>query len=223
MVSPGWASVQIFFGRKAYFSAAKLLFVPGAVFVDVSGVKDGDVCPVCGGHLRIKRGIEVGNIFQLGTKYTDSMNMNVAMPDGTNIHPIMGCYGIGVGRCLAAIAEERADEKGLVWPMSIAPWHVYLCPLKLEEENVAFATDTIYESLSNAGIECLYDDRKNVSAGVKFTDSELMGIPLRIVVSPRSLANGEVEVSVRETGEKTMVKQSDLIDFISAYVASKLN
>ena len=150
------------------------------------------------------------------------MGMTIAMPDGTNINPIMGCYGIGIGRCLASIAEERCDDKGLVWPMSIAPWHVYLCPLKLDDSSVKTATETLYSALQSNNIECLYDDRTNVSAGVKFADSELMGIPVRLVVSPRSLANGEVEVSIRETGEKTMVKQTDLIDFIVSYVNSKL-
>lgn len=196
--------------------------VKNAVFYDISKVNDGDICPHCGKKLKIRRGIEVGNIFQLGTKYTKSMGMTIAMPDGTNINPIMGCYGIGIGRCLASIAEERCDDKGLVWPMSITPWHVYLCPLKLDDSSVKTATETLYSALQSNNIECLYDDRTNVSAGVKFADSELMGIPVRLVVSPRSLANGEVEVSIRETGEKTMVKQTDLIDFIVSYVNSKL-
>ncbi|MBQ3494854.1 MAG: proline--tRNA ligase [Clostridia bacterium] len=197
--------------------------VVDAKFIDVSKVEDGDVCPICGGRLNVKRGIEVGNIFQLETKYTKSMNCTVAMPDGTNMHPLMACYGIGVGRCMASIAEERADDKGLVWPMAIAPWHIYLCPIKYDDEVVKNATDVLYSSLEANGIECLLDDRTNVSAGVKFADSELMGIPVRIVVSPRSLANGEVEVSIRETGEKMMIKQSDLMDFVVAFVKGKAN
>ena len=184
-------------------------------YVDISKVEDGDICPVCGGRLAIKRGIEVGNIFQLGTKYTSTMGMTVAMPDGSNINPIMGCYGIGVGRCIAAIAEESADDKGLIWPMSIAPWHVYLCPLKLEDEMVKEMTEKLYQDFATCGIECLYDDRTNVSAGVKFADSELMGIPLRVVVSPRGLANGELEVSIRATGEKFMVKKEDILEFLN--------
>ena len=191
-------------------------------FADIAKVEDGDVCPICGGKLKIRRGIEIGNIFQLGTKYTSTMGMTVAMPDGTNIHPIMGCYGIGVGRCMAAIAEESADEKGLVWPMSIAPWHVYLCPLKLEDETVKETTQKLYSDFENCGIECLYDDRTNVSAGVKFADSELMGVPLRVVVSPRGLANGELEISVRATGEKIMVKKENVLEFLTDYIKKNI-
>lgn len=172
-------------------------------FYDIAKVNENDLCPECKQHLTIKKGIEVGNIFQLGTKYTKSMGMTIHMPDGSQMNPIMGCYGIGVGRCLASIVEERADSKGIVWPVSIAPWQIYLCPLKTEDENVVKVSEELYDKLSN-NFEVLYDDRK-LSAGVKLTDSELMGIPVRVVISPRSLENNQAEVTLRESGEKIMV------------------
>lgn len=185
-------------------------------FYDFAKVNEGDKCKVCGQPLTIKKGIEVGNIFQLGTKYTKSMGMTVNMPDGSVINPIMGCYGIGVGRCLAAIVEENCDDKGIVWPMSIAPWQIYLCPLKTENEEVCRITEELYEKLSQK-FEVLYDDRK-VSAGIKLTDSELMGIPVRIVISPRSLENQEVELTLRESGDKLMIKLSDLENKLSEII-----
>lgn len=187
-------------------------------FVDITKVNDGDKCPICGKTLKVKRGIEIGNIFQLGTKYTKSMGMLINTPNGT-INPIMGCYGIGVGRCLASIAEQYSDEKGLVWPMAVAPWHIYLCPIRIDDESVKNTSERIYEKLNAENFEVLYDDR-NVSAGIKLKDSELMGIPVRIVVSPKTLENNEVEITIRETGEKFFVpieKLSRKLDEIVVY------
>lgn len=187
-------------------------------FVDITKVNDGDKCPICGKTLKVKRGIEIGNIFQLGTKYTKSMGMLINTPNGT-INPIMGCYGIGVGRCLASIAEQYSDEKGLVWPMAVAPWHIYLCPIRIDDENVKKTTEKLYEKLLAENFEVIYDDR-NVSAGIKLKDSELMGIPVRIVISPKTLENNEVEITIRETGEKFFVpieKLSRKLDEIVVY------
>ena len=184
--------------------------VKPASYVEISKVNDGDVCPFCGARLSVKRGIEVGNIFQLGTKYTQTMGLTISMPDGSTMNPIMGCYGIGVGRCLASIAEESCDDKGLVWPMSIAPWQIYLCPLRNDDEKIATVADNLYSNLTEQGFEVIYDDRI-ASAGVKLKDSELMGIPVRVVVSPRSLENNEAELTIRETGEKIMVSIVDLV------------
>ena len=178
-------------------------------FVDISKVAEGDRCPVCGAKLLVKNGIEIGNIFQLGTRYTQKMGMSVHMPDGSSINPIMGCYGIGIGRCLASIAEENCDEKGLVWPMSVAPWHIYLCPIRLDDPAVKEKAEWLYKKLTAENFEVLYDDRET-SAGVKFTDSELMGIPVRIVISPKTIENGQVEITIRQTGEKLFVKEESL-------------
>ena len=172
-------------------------------FVDISKVNEGDKCPVCGEPLSVKRGIEVGNIFQLGTKYTKSMGLTINTPNGL-INPIMGCYGIGVGRCLASIAEEYSDDKGLVWPMAIAPWHIYLCPIRIDNPEVKEVSEKIYKKLIAENFEVIYDDR-NVSAGIKLKDSELMGIPVRIVISPKTLEQKQVEITIRETGEKMFI------------------
>lgn len=182
--------------------------VKDAIYAEFAKVNEGDLCPCCGKPLTIKKGIEIGNIFQLGTKYSKSMGLTVHMPDGSEINPIMGCYGIGVGRCLASIVEESSDDRGIIWPMSIAPWQIYLCPLRLDNEGVSQRAELLYSQLSDK-FEVLYDDR-NVSAGIKFADSELMGIPVRVVISPRSLENNEAEIVLRATQEKIMVSLDQL-------------
>ena len=182
--------------------------IPDAKYYDLAKVKEGEKCSICEKSLTIERGIEIGNIFQLGTKYTKSMEMTITMPDGKPINPLMACYGIGVGRALASVAEESSDAKGLVWPISIAPWQVYFCPLRLDDENVKTQAEKLEKSLAKE-FELLYDDR-NLSAGIKLTDSELMGIPFRVVISPRSLQNEEAEITIRKSGEKIMVKLCEL-------------
>lgn len=191
-------------------------------FYDVAKVCEGETCPVCGkGKITLSNGIEVGNIFQLGTKYTEKMGMTVLGPDGEKIVPIMGCYGIGVGRAIASIAEENCDDKGIVWPMPIAPWQVYLAPIRIDDEAVRKEADTLYETLQNAGVEVIYDDR-NASPGFKFADHELLGIPLRIVVSPRSLANDEAEIVDRKGTFKEMVKLENVLDFVKNYIDEEM-
>ena len=194
--------------------------LPNIDFVDVSKVNEGDVCPICGAKLTIKRGIEIGNIFQLGTKYTKSMEMTVTMPDGSLMNPLMSCYGIGVGRALASVAEESADDKGLVWPMSIAPWQIYFCPLRMDDENVKEIAEKIYKSLLKK-FEVIYDDR-NVSAGIKLTDSELMGVPIRVVISPRSLQNKQAEITIRKSSEKIMVELKDLNEKLKDLISQEM-
>lgn len=187
--------------------------IKAKAFYDIAKVNEGEKCPICGNPLSIRKGIEVGNIFQLGTKYTKSMGMTIQDANGEQINPIMGCYGIGVGRSLAGIVEELADEKGIVWPISIAPWQIYLCPLRMDDDNIKAKAEELYKSLSKK-YEVIYDDR-NVSAGVKLTDSELMGIPIRVLISPRSLSNEEVEITIRKTGEKIMVNLNELNSALS--------
>ncbi|MDR0696593.1 MAG: proline--tRNA ligase [Christensenellaceae bacterium] len=182
-------------------------------FVDITKVNDGMRCSVCGKPLTVKNGIEVGNIFQLGTKYTTSMNMKVLNKNGVLVNPIMGCYGIGVGRALASVAEDKSDEKGLNWPISIAPWDVYLCPLRYDNEDVKDLTHQIYDEFVKAGIETILDDR-SVSPGVKFTDSELMGIPIRVVLSPKLLATDSVEIKLRNHAQSEIIPRKDIIQTI---------
>lgn len=178
---------------------------------DIRKVKPGEKCPVCGAELEVENGIEIGNIFQLGTKYTESMGMTVLNSDGKAVYPIMGCYGIGVGRAMASVAEETADEKGLNWPMAIAPWHVYLCIIRSDDPVVKEKACALYDEMQKKGIEVLMDDRA-ASAGYKFADCDLMGIPLRLVVSPRALENDVTEIKIRSTGETITCPFEECVD-----------
>lgn len=187
---------------------------------DIAKVREGARCPVCGAPLTVKNGIEIGNIFQLGTKYTASMGMTVLNKEGKAVNPIMGCYGIGIGRAIASVAEERADDKGLNWPMSIAPWHVYLCALRVDDSEVRAKAEALYNDMRSAGIEVIYDDRE-ASPGFKFSDCDLMGIPLRVVVSPRSLAAGEVELQIRESGERKNMPYVGCVEEIGKIIAER--
>ncbi len=165
---------------------------------DFAKIIDGGVCPECGKKaIGISRGIEVGNIFQLGTKYSKSMGMTYLDKDGAEQVPIMGCYGIGVGRLAASVCEASHDDFGPIWPMAIAPWQVHLCAVRPDDERVKAAADKLYENLQAAGVEVIYDDR-NVRAGVMFSDADLLGVPLRVVVSPRNLDEGIYELSSRD-------------------------
>ena len=176
----------------------------GRKFYDIAKVVEGEKCPVCGKPVHLENGIEIGNIFQLGTKYTASMDMTVLGKDGKAVNPIMGCYGIGVGRALASLIQESNDEKGIILPVTVAPYKVHICPLRLDDPEVASVTQRIYENLRKAGIEPLLDDRE-VSAGVKFADADLMGMPVRVVISPKGLKNGEIEITDRATRETVKV------------------
>ena len=171
---------------------------PNVEFHDFAKIIDGGVCPECGKKaISISRGIEVGNIFQLGTKYSKSMGMTYLDKDGVEQTPIMGCYGIGVGRLAASVCEASHDDYGPIWPMAIAPWQVHLCAVRADDERVKAAADKLYEDLQAAGVEVIYDDR-NVRAGVMFSDADLIGVPLRVVVSPRNLDEGIYELSSRD-------------------------
>ncbi|MBO7527505.1 MAG: proline--tRNA ligase [Clostridia bacterium] len=195
--------------------------LPNIEYYDVSKVKDGEGCVNCkDGQLKIYRGVEIGNIFQLGTKYTSTMNMTIHDKNGNDINPIMGCYGIGIGRNIACIAEESGDDKGLVWNMNVAPWEVEICPLRLDDGLVKSKAERLYEDLKLAGVDVLYDDR-NVSPGFKFADSELIGVPVRVVISPRSLQENNVEISFRTTGEKMMLAYDDALNYLKDYVAKE--
>lgn len=182
-------------------------------FHDISKVNDQDFCPKCGARLKINNGIEIGNIFQLGTKYTKSMEMKVLNRDGKEINPIMGCYGIGIGRAISAIAEEYADDKGLNWPISVAPWKVYICALRIDNQNILLKANDLYDKLSKAGVETIFDDRE-ASPGFKFADCDLMGIPIRLVISPRSLEKNVVELQKRDGSLKEEVPYEKCVERI---------
>ena len=167
-------------------------------FCDVAKTYAGAICPVCGKPvISISRGIEVGNIFQLGTKYSHSMGLQYQNKDGGFSDVIMGCYGIGVGRLCASVCEVRHDDYGPIWPITIAPWQVHLCAMRADKPEVREAADKLYNDLQKAGIEVIYDDRP-VSAGVMFSDADLLGVPVRVIVSPKTLGRGAVEVAARD-------------------------
>lgn len=195
--------------------------MPGLTYVEISKVNVGEKCPICGKPLTIENGIEVGNIFQLGTKYTKAMNMTVLNKEGKAVNPIMGCYGIGVGRALASVAEESHDDKGLMWPISIAPWQVYLCGLRLDDEKVKTEAQKLYDEMQKAGIEVLFDDR-DTSAGVKFSDCDLMGIPIRVVISPRAIQNDQFEIQYRDKSVQTSANRAELIETVQKIIREKM-
>ena len=173
-------------------------------WADLREVKAGEPCPQCGGTLDLVRGIEVGHIFKLGRKYTEAFGVSVLGPGGEKITPVMGCYGIGVERAMAAIAEVHHDDTGLRWPVQVAPFTVTVILLSTRDEAARGTAETIYESLRSAGIDAVIDDRDE-RPGVKFKDAELTGIPVRVSVGSRDLADGVVEVVSRATGEKERV------------------
>ena len=191
-------------------------------YVDVAKAYDGGICPVCGKKsIYTSRGIEVGNIFQLGTKYTESMGMTYVDQDGSLEHPIMGCYGIGVGRLAASVCEAHRDDYGPIWPISIAPWHVHLCSLRADNEEVAAVSQKIYDELTARGVEVIWDDR-SVSAGVMFSDADLFGVPVRVVVSPKGLKNGTIEISARDKSMQEKKPVAEAVDFVYDYVVDEL-
>ena len=192
--------------------------VPNAEYHDFAKIQEGGICPKCGKKtVKISRGIEVGNIFQLGTKYTKSMNMTYVDANGESKTPIMGCYGIGVGRLAASVCEAHHDEYGPIWPKAIAPWQVHLCAVRVDDEEVRAYADKLYEDLQNAGIEVIYDDR-SVRAGVMFADADLLGIPLRIIVSPKNMKQGVVEVASRDKTLKTQIPLEKVMEEIKQYL-----
>lgn len=193
-----------------------------AEYVDVAKIFEGAICPVCGKpHITINKGIEVGNIFKLGTKYTKSMGMTYLDSNGEAKNPIMGCYGIGVGRLVASICQESHDDFGPIWPMSIAPWQVEVCNLRSDDETVNSTAAALYEDLQAAGIEVLYDDR-NIRPGAMFADADLFGIPVRVVVSPKTCERGVVEVSFRDKSWKGDIAMADAVPEIRRIVDEQL-
>ncbi|HRX57439.1 MAG TPA: proline--tRNA ligase [Eubacteriales bacterium] len=183
-------------------------------YADVSKAVSGGICPVCGKRtLTIRNGIEVGNIFQLGTKYTKAMNMQYLDENGELHYPIMGCYGIGVGRLAASVCEESHDDYGPLWPIGIAPWEAQVCVLRADQEEPKRIGNELYDALQKAGVETIIDDRQ-VSAGVVFSEADLIGAPIRLTVSPRNLANGAVELTTRDKSVKRQVPLEEAVQAV---------
>ena len=180
------------------------------VLADIALAQPGHLCPQCNAPLEATRGVEVGHIFKLGTSYSETFGAMYLDQEGQQ-HPItMGCYGIGVGRLLAAAIEQNHDDRGIVFPAPIAPYQVHMVGLNMTDEAVAAAADKLYRELWDMGIETLFDDRPDQAAGVKLNDADLMGLPLRLVVSPRNLRNNAVEMKGRTQEEATMVPLEDV-------------
>ena len=177
-------------------------------WADLCQVRPGDACPVCGKPLDGARGIEVSQVFQLGTKYSESMGATFMDEDGTEKPFIMGCYGVGVSRSLAAVVEQYHDDAGIIWPLSVAPAHVCIIPLA-KGEDVMGPSWELAEQLAALGLEVAIDDR-NERAGVKFADADLIGWPLQVVIGKRGLAEGKVEIKLRRTGERRDVALDDI-------------
>ncbi|KHN50474.1 proline--tRNA ligase [Pectobacterium fontis] len=185
---------------------------------DIRNVVEGDISPDGKGTLQIKRGIEVGHIFQLGTKYSEALKATVQGEDGRNQTLTMGCYGIGVTRVVAAAIEQNHDERGIIWPDAIAPFHVAILPMNMHKSfRVKEVAEDIYQQLRAKGIEVLLDDRKE-RPGVMFADMELIGVPHTIVIGDRNLDSEEIEYKHRRIGEKQMIKTSDIVDFLLAAI-----
>jgi prolyl-tRNA synthetase len=179
-------------------------------WADLRLVRGGDGCPRCATPLEEARGIEVGHTFMLGTKYSSAMNAVFTDEHGANHPTIMGCYGLGLGRTVAAAIEQNHDDAGIVWPLPLAPFQVLLVSLNPGDEAVRQASDQLYDELTARGVEVLYDDRDE-RPGVKFNDADLVGIPIRLVVGGKSLARGEVELSLRLDREKHAVAVADAV------------
>lgn len=185
-----------------------------SAYTDLRNIKEGEPCPKCGSGIQFARGIEVGHVFKLGTKYSEALGALFQDENGQQKEMIMGCYGIGVSRTVAAIVEQHNDENGIIWPIEIAPYHVHLVPVNYEDQEQKELADKLYQELKLKKIDTLLDDRKE-RVGVKFKDSDLIGIPLRIVIGKRA-NEGIVEVKVRRTGESYEVEYNSIYEKIES-------
>ena len=187
-----------------------------SIVADVKNIKEGDICPQCGGKVYFKKGIEVGNTFMLGTKYSEKLGLNYLDKDN-KLNPVhMGCYGIGVGRNMAAVVDQSHDDKGIIWPMNIAPFKVAIVLIDKKSEEQVKVSEELYESLQSAGIDTILDDRDE-RAGVKFADMELIGIPIRITVG-KKIQDGQVELKMRTDADNTIYNIDEVLDVVKDIV-----
>ena len=168
---------------------------PVSEYADLRVIRESDPCPRCGGEIRFARGIEVGHVFKLGTKYSKAMKAIYLDRNGREQTMIMGCYGIGIGRTVAAAIEQNHDADGIVWPLPLAPYQVIITPVNVNEKSLSETAESIYRTLEEKGVDVILDDRDE-RAGVKFKDADLIGIPFRITVGPKKLAEGKVEIKI---------------------------
>ncbi len=194
--------------------------LPGAEVVDIACVREGDPCPRTGQPLQLRRGIEVGNIFKLGTKYSAAMHCLYLDAEGKSRPMVMGCYGIGVGRTMASVVEQCHDEYGPVWPVSIAPYEVQVCAVNPDKAGVRAEADALYAELQAASLEVLYDDRGE-APGSMFSDADLIGAPFRLTVSPKTLAAAQVEFKRRGAKDREMLPRAGAVSDLVARVAAE--
>jgi prolyl-tRNA synthetase len=187
-------------------------------WADLRAVEAGEACVRCGGPLEVLKGIEVGHIFKLGYKYTDAFEITVSGPDGKPVKPVMGCYGIGVERAMAACIEVHHDAKGIAWPAAVAPFEAVVVVAQQDDAAVAETGEQVYRRLQDAGVDVIIDDRQ-VRAGVKFSDAELVGIPFRVTIGKRGLADGVDELTDRATGETVKVPLDEIAERVRKTVA----
>jgi prolyl-tRNA synthetase len=190
-------------------------------WADLREAAAGDACVNCGHGLEVERGIEVGHIFKLGYKYSDSIGIRVSGPDGKPMRPIMGCYGIGVERAMATSVEVHYDDKGIIWPVAVAPFEVVVVIAQQDDPAVAEAGEEVYVALADAGVDVIVDDRQ-VRAGVKFSDAELVGIPFRVTIGKRGLAAGTAELTDRGTGSTVHIPLADLAQHVREAIAKSI-
>ncbi|MBN6185792.1 proline--tRNA ligase [Aneurinibacillus sp. BA2021] len=188
------------------------------MYADLRNVIEGDECPRCGGHIAFARGIEVGHVFKLGTRYSEKMGAKFLDENGKEQPMIMGCYGIGISRTVAACVEQNNDENGIIWPWSLAPYHIHVIPVNVKNEEQKQLAESLYEKLLAAGYEVLLDDRPE-RAGVKFKDADLIGLPIRIIVGGKA-GEGIVECKLRKTGESKDVHMDELLAYVQEQAAA---
>ncbi len=176
-------------------------------WADLREVQAGEACPNCSTAMEIVRCIEIGHIFKLGTKYAETFGVKVSTPEDGEVPVVMGSYGIGIGRNMAAAVEANHDDKGIIWPVSIAPYQVVVTLMRLDDETIA-AGKKIYDELKGLGVDALLDDR-DARAGVKFADAELIGFPFRVTLGPRGLKEGKAELTERRSGDTEEVALAD--------------
>ena len=191
-------------------------------FADIRAAVEGDPCPKCKAPLGVMKGIEVGHVFKLGTKYSEAMGTRFLGEDGELRTVVMGCYGIGIGRTIAAAIEQNHDENGIIWPVPIAPYHVVIIPIKYDDPDTQEITENLYQTLSDNSIEVLLDDREE-RPGVKFKDADLMGIPFQVIVGPKGLVDGKVELKARRGGSKDLIALTEAEKFVQSKIQEEMS
>ncbi len=191
-------------------------------YTDLRVVEENDSCPRCAGKVKFARGIEVGHVFKLGTKYSKAMKAAYLDKDGQEKTMIMGCYGIGIGRTVAACIEQNYDDQGIVWPVPLAPYHVIITPVNMNDKNISDVAENLYKKMRDDGVEVILDDRDE-RAGVKFNDADLIGIPLRVVIGQKNLAQNKVELKTRQTGENKLIAVDEIVNVVKEFVDKALS